>query len=319
MHFPLVVSALVLVASARPFGNNYPRAPGFGSCGSPEIEFSWVPSVVHHPSTTFPGYSSGIDGRTQAAFRPINQVDFNHGSAQDIGVISRFICQQLEDKCKASPAQITACQAGQKAARNSTGGGRLMSWIQTSFATSTKSAGPNGVKSPVNIIGTRANLNVNKNCTPSTVTVTVTSTFSAPGFTSTPPANSTGVQANITTSVNNTGGLNFGKCTDPSVIFGAGLDGRKATGFSFLPHNLQQFPHGSAPNPDVIFQFICDNLVNKCGLKKTDKAVTTCRAAEVEARKEKKGRAADIFNAKLGFNTNFAALDTNTTQHRRSY
>lgn len=36
----------------------------------------------------------------------------------------------------------------------------------------------------------------------------------------------------------------IGKCTDPSVIFGAGLDGRKATEFSFLPHDQTQFAHG---------------------------------------------------------------------------
>lgn len=37
---------------------------------------------------------------------------------------------------------------------------------------------------------------------------------------------------------------NSGKCTDPSVIFAAGLDGRKATEFSFEPHNLAEFNHG---------------------------------------------------------------------------
>ncbi|KAG8953883.1 hypothetical protein FRC04_001513 [Tulasnella sp. 424] len=71
----------------------------FGSCSNPTIEFGL-----------------GFDGRTENSFRPVNSADFNHGSALNIKVIADFICQQLNDKCKASAATITACQSGEAAA-----------------------------------------------------------------------------------------------------------------------------------------------------------------------------------------------------------
>jgi hypothetical protein len=43
-------------------------------------------------------------------------VDFNHGSALNIGVISSFICGQLSSKCKASAATIAACTCAETAA-----------------------------------------------------------------------------------------------------------------------------------------------------------------------------------------------------------
>lgn len=71
-----------------------------GSCGSPAIEFA-----------------AGLDGRTQPAFEPVNQADFNHGSALNIAVISDFICQQLASKCDAPAATVSACDAASAAAQ----------------------------------------------------------------------------------------------------------------------------------------------------------------------------------------------------------
>jgi len=145
---------------------------------------------------------------------------------------------------------------------------------------------------------------------PADVTVTVsavaaaaTSTAAAAsnaGSSATPPSSGTA--------------LSFGKCTDPSVIFAPGLDGRKATEFSFEPHNLQQFNHNTALNPVIIFQFTCDNLVNNCGLTNADSVVQVCRAAVTTAGAlGKTGAAADKFNSLLGFKTDFAALDAQNT------
>lgn len=75
-----------------------------GSCGSPAIKFA-----------------NGLDGRTQPAFAPINDVDFNHGSALAPSVITSFICQQLNDKCKAPQTTIDDCNAGATAANALTG------------------------------------------------------------------------------------------------------------------------------------------------------------------------------------------------------
>lgn len=72
-----------------------------GTCqgGSPLIEFG-----------------PGFDGRTEESFRPVDRNTFSHGSAQNIKIIADFICQQLNDKCKASADVIAKCQAGEAAA-----------------------------------------------------------------------------------------------------------------------------------------------------------------------------------------------------------
>lgn len=104
--------------------------------------------------------------------------------------------------------------------------------------------------------------------------------------------------------------IDLGSCSDISVTFGAGLDGRKPDEFSFIPNNLQDFAHGSAKNPDIIYQCQCDTLVNKCGLTRADASVSLCEDARNQANAlGATGASADKFNSLLGANTNFAALD----------
>lgn len=76
----------------------------FGSCSDPSIKFA-----------------NGLDGRKEPAFAPVNESDFNHGSALNIKVISDFICGQLQSKCKASAATVTKCQDASTAAQKQTG------------------------------------------------------------------------------------------------------------------------------------------------------------------------------------------------------
>lgn len=71
----------------------------FGSCSDPAIEFA-----------------NGLDGRNEPAFIAVNQQDFSHGSALNIGVIASFICGELSSKCKANAAALTACSDGETAA-----------------------------------------------------------------------------------------------------------------------------------------------------------------------------------------------------------
>ncbi|WQF77445.1 hypothetical protein CDEST_02459 [Colletotrichum destructivum] len=73
-------------------------ATDFGSCSDPSIAFKDVP------------------GRQTAAFVPNNRGDFDHGSALKIGVISGFICQRLQDSCKAPQATIDRCKQADTAA-----------------------------------------------------------------------------------------------------------------------------------------------------------------------------------------------------------
>ncbi|KKY15651.1 hypothetical protein UCRPC4_g06216 [Phaeomoniella chlamydospora] len=61
---------------------------------------------------------------------------------------------------------------------------------------------------------------------------------------------------------NTTTTLDFGKCTDPGIVFGAGFDGRKED--SFEPRDKTEFNHGSALNIGVITGFIRDRLNDEC-------------------------------------------------------
>ncbi|PVH73907.1 hypothetical protein DL98DRAFT_519621 [Cadophora sp. DSE1049] len=76
----------------------------FGACSNPAVQFA-----------------VGLDGRKEASFQAVNNADFNHGSALNIKVISDFICQQLDSKCKADQAALDACASAQAAAAAATG------------------------------------------------------------------------------------------------------------------------------------------------------------------------------------------------------
>lgn len=75
------------------------RAANLGSCSDPTILFE-----------------EGLDGRNTAAFIASNQADFNHGSAQAIGIIAGFICQRLGSSCKAAADVLETCTSASAAA-----------------------------------------------------------------------------------------------------------------------------------------------------------------------------------------------------------
>ncbi|GKT48206.1 uncharacterized protein ColSpa_08387 [Colletotrichum spaethianum] len=79
------------------------QATDFGSCSDPSVVFK-----------------SGLADRQEAAFIANNQKDFNHGSAQKIGIIAGFICQRLQDSCKAPQATVDSCKQAQTAATAAT-------------------------------------------------------------------------------------------------------------------------------------------------------------------------------------------------------
>ncbi|KAL5615660.1 hypothetical protein BROUX41_005693 [Berkeleyomyces rouxiae] len=74
----------------------------FGTCSDPTIIFG-VPK-----------------DRSQNAFSPSNEADFNHGSALNVGVIAGFICQRLQDSCKAEATAVANCAQASTAAVSST-------------------------------------------------------------------------------------------------------------------------------------------------------------------------------------------------------
>jgi len=85
---------------------------------------------------------------------------------------------------------------------------------------------------------------------------------------------------------------NFHKCTNPTIVFGPGFDGRKED--SFQPANKTDFNHGSALDPNIITQFICDTLVNTCDAN--EKAIDSCKAARTAANGLSGQAFADAFN-----------------------
>jgi hypothetical protein len=85
---------------------------------------------------------------------------------------------------------------------------------------------------------------------------------------------------------------NFNKCTNPTIVFGPGFDNRKED--SFQPANKADFNHGSALNPKIISQFICDTFVNSCDANQ--KAIDNCKAAQTAAEGLSGQAFADAFN-----------------------
>jgi hypothetical protein len=91
------------------------------------------------------------------------------------------------------------------------------------------------------------------------------------------------------------GASTFGNC-DPTITFGIPSDGRKEEAFE--PTDLSTFNHGSAQKIDIISQFICSQMSNKCDVDAA--AVSTCDAAASAASGLTGQAAADAFNSALG-------------------
>ncbi|KAI1748382.1 hypothetical protein F4782DRAFT_360917 [Xylaria castorea] len=95
-------------------------------------------------------------------------------------------------------------------------------------------------------------------------------------------------------------GLDFGTCT-PTVKFEESLNGRKAGESTFQAQDpVVNKGQQEALNPNIIFNRICDQLVNVCGA--ADDAVTACRAAQSSlGGGAKDASTADAWNTALGF------------------
>ncbi|KAM7202966.1 hypothetical protein V8F20_004213 [Naviculisporaceae sp. PSN 640] len=85
----------------------------------------------------------------------------------------------------------------------------------------------------------------------------------------------------------------FGSCSNPTIVFKAGLDGRREN--SFIPENSGDFNHGSALNIGIIASFICDRLASSC--KAPVAVVAACEQARQAAIVAQQNQAAaDAFN-----------------------
>lgn len=73
--------------------------------------------------------------------------------------------------------------------------------------------------------------------------------------------------------------LDFGSCTDPSIVFEEGLEGRDQA--AFIANNQADFNHGSALNIGVIASFVCSQLSSSC--KAGADAIAACATAQSAA------------------------------------
>jgi len=260
----------------------------FGSCSIPEIEFG-----------------DGFDGRKETSFQPVDQTSYNHGSADNIAIITQFMCDTLTNTCDANQAAKNLCATATTAANDATAktGAQADAFnavfgIQTDFAAVPEVDDQGNVVSP----GTGA---------AATTTSVATSVATLAATTIASQAAATASAASVS------GGSdigNFGSCTVPQIKFGVGFDDRKET--SFEPVDQVSYNHGSADNIDIITQFMCNTLTNTCGADATAKA--TCAKAEAAADTAAAGTGgqADAFNAVFGIKTDFAAVQEIDNQGR---
>lgn len=95
--------------------------------------------------------------------------------------------------------------------------------------------------------------------------------------------------------------LDFGLC-QPTMARVPGLNGRKATEFTFIPQDpLCAQGQQEALNPNIITNRICDQLINVC--EASDEAIAACddAQAQIEALGTRDQSTADTWNALLGF------------------
>lgn len=91
--------------------------------------------------------------------------------------------------------------------------------------------------------------------------------------------------------------LDLGSCSDASIVFGEGIDGRNTA--AFVAANQGDFDHGSALNIAVIAGFICQRLDSPCDAPAdTQAACALASAAAVAAPQDQ--TAADAWNAIMG-------------------
>jgi len=292
----------------------------FGSCSVPEISFG-----------------VGFDNRKETSFEPTDQASYNHGSADNIAIITQFMCDNLVNSCKAdATAQATCVTATNAAAAALPGtGGQADAFnavfgIKTNFANipvvsdqgttlgvdgtnSVSGAAATSVDASVTTAATAAiSAAATEDC-PAAVTVTVTGAAAAA---TSAAAESAATSSAVAAAASATGTAaaasstdsasigNFGSCTVPQIQFGVGFDNRKETAFE--PVDQTSYNHGSADNIAVITQFMCNTLTNTCNADATAKATCATATSAAAAALSGTGQQADAFNAVFGIKTNFA-------------
>ena len=148
---------------------------------------------------------------------------FNHGSAQNIDIITQSICDTLTNSCKADQTAKDTCQKARAAASAVTAktGGQADAFNAV-FGISTKFADVPSVDDQGRVVAGTGNANANTNTNTST--------------------GNNASNGGAATSTNTSGGIgNFGSCSVPQIEFAAGFDNRKET--SFQPVDKRKSHH----------------------------------------------------------------------------
>lgn len=169
----------------------------------------------------------------------------------------------------ATAAEIDAAVAGVSAASSSS-------------SSSAASAAPAAADCAGDAAAAATDPNANTNSTAAAASSSSSSSSAAPA---------------ATAAAGSTSSLDLGTATNPTVVFGAGFDGRKED--SFEPADKAEFTHGSAQNIKVVSDFICQQLGTK--FQASQATVDACNQGSAAAQAQTGQQAADTFNAALGF------------------
>ncbi|WWD10483.1 hypothetical protein V865_008619 [Kwoniella europaea PYCC6329] len=216
-------------------------------------------------------FAAGLNGRKadEFSFEPSDLQNFNHGTALNPSIVTQFMCDTFVNACANSATTRDACKtvAADLDAQLVSGAlqrdqGFADAWLdglETAFGITSTGTGSAGSASSTD-----------------TSTDTDTTTDDAAGS---DPTDTTDTGNNAVVAA----GVDVGQCTDFSLTFAAGLDGRKADEFTFQPTDLTNFNHGSALNPSIITQFMCDTFVNACANSANTRDVCKTVAADLDS------------------------------------
>lgn len=278
--------AIATTAAASTSTSSSSSIGNFGSCSIPQIQFA-----------------VGFDNRKETSFEPVDQVSYNHGSADNIDIITQFMCDQLVNSCKADATAQATCATAQTAADAAAKGtGAQADAFNAVFGIKTDFAAVQEVDDQGNDVGTPAAPNG------AATSASIVSVAASSAVVTSAAAASTGAAStsSSTSTASSSSIGNFGSCSVPQIEFAAGLDGRKET--AFAPVDETSYNHGSADNIAVITQFICSALTNTCGADATAKATCATATSAANAQTPLTGAQADAFNAAFGITTDFAAV-----------
>lgn len=118
-------------------------------------------------------------------------------------------------------------------------------------------------------------------------------------------ANDSSSAASAAAAASSLAGADFGSCT-PTMDFQLGRAefNRKATEGTFFPTDatlVANSGQSDALNPNIITNFICNQLTNVCNANDAAKSACTAAKATVQSLGTKDQTTADAFNQALGF------------------